>query len=60
MINDVPYMVGLNDEKLSQAKDKDEFKRIVSQYMRHYPHYRVTKVIKHPLLKSWWAVCEKR
>lgn len=58
-MNYVPYMVGLNDEKLNAATSKDEFLRIVSDYMRHYPHYRVVRVVKHPQLGTWWAECER-
>ncbi len=51
-MNDVPSKVLLPAWIFQQAKDNDEIRRLVLQYMRRYPNYRVLKV------SGSFAVCE--
>ncbi|EIJ79161.1 hypothetical protein PB1_16429 [Bacillus methanolicus PB1] len=48
------YKVLLPEWIWKEAKTKEEVKRLVLQYMRHYPHYVVKKV------KDGFAVCERK
>lgn len=52
-MNNVPHKVLLPAWIFRQAKDNDEIRRLVLQYMRRYPNYRVLKV------SGSFAVCER-
>lgn len=52
-MNDVPSKVLLPTWIFQQAKDNDEIRRLVLDYMRRYPNYRVLKV------SGSFAVCER-
>ncbi|MGE7840088.1 hypothetical protein ACQKNX_04785 [Lysinibacillus sp. NPDC093712] len=52
-MNNVPSKVLLPAWIFQQAKDNDEIRRLVLQYMRRYPNYRVMKV------SGSFAVCER-
>lgn len=52
-MNDVPSKVLLPAWIFQQAKDNDEIRRLVLQYMRRYPNYRVMKISGN------FAVCER-
>lgn len=52
-MNDVPSKVLLPAWIFEQAKDNDEIRRLVLQYMTRYPNYRVLKV------SGSFAVCER-
>jgi len=50
----VPYKVLLPKWIWEEAKDKEDLKRLVLQYMRRYPEYTVKSV------KGRFAVCVRR
>jgi hypothetical protein len=52
--HEVPYRVLLPKWIWEQAADKDHFKKLVLDYMRHYPHYAVISV------KSGFAICNRK
>ncbi|MFF2174944.1 hypothetical protein ACFVT8_00540 [Lysinibacillus sp. NPDC058147] len=52
-MNGVPSKVLLPAWIFQQAKDNDEIRRLVLQYMTRYPNYRVLKV------SGSFAVCER-
>ena len=53
MLND-QYKVLLPSRIWEEARDKEEFKRLVLEYMKRYPDYRVKKVIGD------FAICERK
>lgn len=53
-MNDVPTKVLLPAWIFAQAKDNDGIRRLVLEYMRRYPNYRVTKV------SGSLAICERQ
>lgn len=52
-MNNVPHKVLLPAWIFQQAKDNDEIRRLVQEYMARYPHYRVIKV------RGSFAVCDR-
>lgn len=50
----VPSKVLLPESIFNQAKDTEQLKQLVLQYMKRYPDYRVTKI------KDGFAICERR
>jgi len=52
-MNNVPTKVLLPAWIFKQAKDNDEIKRLVLDYMKRYPNYRIVKV------SGSFAVCER-
>ncbi|WP_313469869.1 hypothetical protein [Lysinibacillus sp.] len=52
-MNNVPTKVLLPAWIFGQAKDNDEIRRLVLDYMRRYPNYRIVKV------SGSFAVCER-
>lgn len=52
-MNNIPSKVLLPAWIFQQAKDNDEIRRLVLQYMQRYPNYRVIKV------SGSFAVCER-
>jgi hypothetical protein len=52
--NRVPYKVLLPEWIWEEAKDKEDLKKLVLQYMRKYPHYSIKKI------KGSLAICERR
>lgn len=54
MFDEVPYRVLLPDWIREKARDKEEFKKLVLEYMKRYPDYRVKKVVGN------FAICEKK
>ncbi|MFK5708638.1 hypothetical protein [Lysinibacillus boronitolerans] len=52
-MNNVPTKVLLPAWIFEQVKDNDEIKRLVLDYMRRYPNYRIVKV------SGSFAVCER-
>ncbi|QPA60659.1 hypothetical protein [Lysinibacillus sphaericus] len=52
-MNDVPTKVLLPAWIFEQAKDNDEIRLLVLDYMTRYPNYRIIKV------SGSFAVCEK-
>ena len=52
-MNNEPHKVLLPAWIFEQAKDNDEIRRLVLNYMRRYPNYRVVKVT------GSFAVCER-
>ncbi|GED66289.1 hypothetical protein LFU01_47410 [Lysinibacillus fusiformis] len=53
MNSNVPHKVLLPAWIFQQAKDNDEIRRLVLEYVTRYPNYRVIKV------SGSFAVCEK-
>ncbi len=53
-MNNVPSKVLLPTWIFQQAKDNDELRRLVLDYMTRYPNYRVIKV------SGSFAHCERR
>lgn len=53
-MNNVPTKVLLPAWIFEQAKDNDEIRRLVLDYMRRYPNYRVLKV------SNSLAICERQ
>ncbi|AVK96695.1 hypothetical protein FCT18_21085 [Lysinibacillus sphaericus] len=51
--SNVPHKVLLPAWIFQQAKDNDQIKRLVLQYMIRYPNYRIIKI------KGSFAVCER-
>lgn len=49
----VPYKVLLPVWIWEQAKNRDDFLRLVLEYMQNYPHYSVKKI------KDGFAICER-
>ncbi|MEK4171003.1 hypothetical protein MHI22_05445 [Lysinibacillus sp. FSL L8-0312] len=43
-MNNVPTKVLLPAWIFEQAKDNDEIRRLVLDYMRRYPNYRIVKI----------------
>jgi len=54
MMKQVPYRVLLPKWIREEARDKEEFKRLVLEYMKRYPEYRVKKVVGD------FAICERK
>lgn len=54
MMKQVPYRVLLPGWIREKARDKEEFKRLVLEYMKRYPDYRVKKVVGE------FAICEHK
>lgn len=52
-MNNVPTKVLLPTWIFEQARDNDEIRRLVVDYMRRYPNYRIVKV------SGSFAVCER-
>ncbi len=52
-MNNVPHKVLLPAWIFEQAKDNDETRHLVLQYMTRYPNYRIIKV------SGSFAVCER-
>lgn len=52
-MNNVPSKVLLPAWIFEQAKDNDEIRRLVLDYMARYPNYRIVKV------SGSFAVCER-
>jgi len=52
-MNNVPNKVLLPAWIFQQAKDNDEIRRLVLDYMSRYPNYRIVKV------SGSFAVCER-
>jgi len=53
-MNNVPTKVLLPAWIFEQAKDNDEIRRLVLDYMRRYTNYRVLKV------SGSFAICERQ
>lgn len=53
MKDDAPYPV-LLPKWVFDARDKEEFKRNLAAYMKHYPHYIVRGI------EDRFALCERR
>ncbi|UKJ44316.1 hypothetical protein [Lysinibacillus sp. ACHW1.5] len=53
MNSNVPHKVLLPAWIFQQAKDNDEIRRLVLQYMTRYPNYRIVKV------SGSFVVCER-
>jgi hypothetical protein len=51
--SNAPYNVLLPTWIFEQAKDKEQFKQLLADYMKHYPNYIVKAV------KDGMAVCER-
>ena len=55
MLDKVPYKVLLPDWIFQRAKDNEELKRLILEYMkRRYPDYQVKKV------RDRFAICEHK
>jgi len=54
MMKQVPYRVLLPGWIREKARDKEEFKRLVLEYMKRYQDYRVKKVVGD------FAICERK
>lgn len=54
MMKQVPYRVLLPGWIREKARDKEEFKRQVLEYMKRYPDYLVKKVVGD------FAICEHK
>lgn len=52
-MNNVPHKVLLPAWIFEQAKDKDEIRRLVQEYMTRYPHYRIIEV------SGSFAICDR-
>jgi len=52
-MNNVPHKVLLPAWIFEQAKDDEDIKRLVQEYMARYPQYRVIKV------SDSFAVCDR-
>ncbi|WP_312130821.1 hypothetical protein [Lysinibacillus capsici] len=53
-MNNVPTKVLLPAWIFEQAKDNDEIRRWVLQYMQRYPNYRIVKV------SGSFAICDRQ
>lgn len=53
-MNNVPHKVLLPAWIFERAKDNDEIRRLVLDYMQRYPNYRVLKV------SGSLAICERQ
>lgn len=53
-MNNVPRKVLLPAWIFEQAKDNDEIRRLVLQYMTRYPNYRIVKV------SGSFAICDRQ
>jgi hypothetical protein len=51
--SNAPYNVLLPVWIFEQAKDREQFKQLLADYMKHYPNYIVRAV------KDGMAVCER-
>lgn len=51
--NNVQTTVVLPKWIWDEAKDKDHFKQLISQYMKRYPNYKIVK------LGKYYAVCQR-
>jgi len=54
MMKQVPYRVLLPGWIREKARNQEEFKRFVLEYMQRYPEYRVKKVVGD------FAICERK
>ncbi|MEB6549115.1 hypothetical protein MXL46_08395 [Heyndrickxia sporothermodurans] len=54
MLNKNEYKVLLPEWCWTTAKDQQHLKKLVLQYMRHYPHYSVKSI------KDGFAICERK
>lgn len=52
--NEVNYRVLLPKSFWEQAQNEEELKKLIVNYMRHYPNYRIKSV------KDGFAICEKK
>ena len=50
----VPYRVLLPQWIWEEARNTEEFKRLVLEYMKRYPEYKVLRV------KGMYAICERK
>lgn len=48
------FRVLLPSRMFEEARDKEDFKRMLAEYMRRYPNYIVKAI------KDGFAVCERR
>lgn len=54
MNNNAPYRVLLPQKLFEESTDREHFKTLLADYMRHYPHYVVKRIENH------FAICERR
>lgn len=54
MMNQVPYRVLLPEWIWEKARNNEEIKEFVLEYMKRYPHLRVRKV------SGKYAICEPK
>jgi len=52
--NNAPYRVFLPPKMFEEARDREHFKQLLAEYMKHYPNYIVKRIEKG------FALCERR